>query len=993
MNPTGLFRSRGFAERRRLRDALGAQRVVWRACCLFAVVVGGLTSAPSFAADPAGKSPQQASITMTDGSMAAGELRDSENAGAIRWQARSFTSPFEFPVGSVNSIHYPLPAKPIKPDGDLCFELSGGDVLFGSLLKLDGTTAEIDAPPFGRLRVARDRIERIYRWRDRADLIYAGPNGLADWNVASRAGWNEEAGQVLTELPGVALWGDFKMPAKAEIEVALSWKNKPSFTLALGVDEEEKTIQQAFRVDVWNDDLVVACENPRDADVSLIQKLTDGKGRLHLRVYLDQELGRCLVFSREGERIADLTVTPRPADDAKPPTKLTLKNLLTAKAKQRSVFAGIRLLNKRGDLRVERLRVARWNGEPPQNVTPGKSRVHLVDGAVSYGEIVGFNPDQKEFTLRDGEKESKLSAEQVATMFLKSTPDGEPAQVRVIHQDGSQVSGELGTISAGAVQITAAGIAEPLQLPVKDLRALIVLRHVDAAAPQTTDGAQVGVLELEGLRLTGRLLDGQEQGAASCLVWRPQQSATASALLKTASGRIVYREPPIVKPARVQAPQGRAGMVVFGGAVAVRAAAPAAPPAAAAAGALGNLLGAIGGAPRVAVRPNGQAPAAKENTSLHLRTGDSIPCEVTQIDEQGVHFKTPLSDASFAAHDKIKALEMIPGVTGPVRLNKGKRERLLTLPRMQKDNPPTHLIRSINGDYLRGRVTSLDEKFVQVEIHLEVKKLPRERVAQIIWLHPDDLAPKPEGQADAALSSAIRVQALRSDGIRMTFFADRLADNVISGKSEVLGASRVDLKDIDQLSIGPAIEQHAARLAFQKWKLHSAIEPKIAANDGSEPAGGASAADSALVGKPAPDFALELLSAKKFQLAEARGKIVVLDFFASWCGPCLQTMPQIDKVAQDFADKDVHVIAVNLEEPPQAVTSMFERHKLSMPVALDRDGAVSAKYGVTSIPQTIVIDREGKVVRHYIGGSAKLGEEVTAVLQDLLKPAEPASDK
>lgn len=970
----------------RTNPSQGNIRAVWLVAFTCAVVTCGLTVTEANAAD-APQRQARAAITLLDGSMATGELQDSENVAAIRWQARSFASPFEFALGAVNAIHYPPVAKPVKPTGELCFELSGGDVLFGSLLALDGASAEIDAPPFGRLRVERGRIERIYRWRDRADLIFMGPNGLADWSNASRAAWREEAGQILTDQAGAALSGDFKLPEQAEIELALSWKGKPSFKLALGVDEDDATIQQAFQLDVWRDDLVLARETLRDADVALIQHLEDGKGRLHVRIYLDQKTGHCLVFSQEGERIADLTVPPAGADAADKDTLPRGGKKVAAVRAKSGLLTGLQLLNKRGDLRLERLRIGRWNGEAPQNVTPGKSRVHLVDGAVTYGEIIGFDPTQKEFTLRDGETESKVAADRVATLFLKSTPDAQPAQARIVHQDGSQVSGELTKITGGAVQITAAGIAEPLGLPIKDLRALLVLRRPELPAGEKIDAARMGVLELDGLRLPGHLIDGQEQGEVSCLVWRPTHSATASALLKIASGRIVYREPPIVKPAAKNQPKQAGNAVIFAAGNVVLNAAPAPAPAG---GVVGKIAGVLGGAPaRVNVPPNGQAANAKHDApkqmaSLHLRTGDTVPCEVTGIDEQGVHFKTSVSDASFVANDKIKAIELIPGVNGPLKLTKGKRDRLLTLPRLQKENPPKHLVRSINGDYLRGSVTSLDEKALNLEIHLEARKLPRERVAQVIWLHPDDLTPKP--QAEISPAQELRVQALRSDGVRMTFIAESFAGDVLSGKSEILGATRVDLKDIDQLSIGPAIEQHAARLAFQKWKLHNAIEPKVMTSDGE--GGDPSSANSELVNKPAPDFHLETLAGGKFHLADAKGKIVVLDFFASWCGPCLQTMPQIDKVAKEFADKGVQVMAVNLEEAAPAVTSMFERHKLSMPVALDQDGAVSAKYGVTSIPQTIVIDREGKVVRHYIGGSPKLGEEVTAVLEDLLKPAE-----
>src|SRR5262249_33113909 len=133
--------------------------------------------------------------------------------------------------------------------------------------------------------------------------------------------------------------------------------------------------------------------------------------------------------------------------------------------------------------------------------------------------------------------------------------------------------------------------------------------------------------------------------------------------------------------------------------------------------------------------------------------------------------KTPLSDATFVAHEKIKSVELIPTREAP-RLTKTKRDRLLTLPRMQKDSPPTHLICSRNGDFLRGRIVEMDDQRLKVEVRLETREIPRDRVAQIIWLHPDELA----DQKTAALvvdSQPTRVQTMRGDGNRLTFAAKK----------------------------------------------------------------------------------------------------------------------------------------------------------------------------------------------------------------------------
>jgi thiol-disulfide isomerase/thioredoxin len=237
----------------------------------------------------------------------------------------------------------------------------------------------------------------------------------------------------------------------------------------------------------------------------------------------------------------------------------------------------------------------------------------------------------------------------------------------------------------------------------------------------------------------------------------------------------------------------------------------------------------------------------------------------------------------------------------------------------------------------------------------------------------------------------MRVQALRSNGIRLTFSPDQVANAEISGKSDVLGPCRVFVSDVDQLLIGNAIETAAAQLVYQRWKLHNAEEPKVSQDDDTSAGGGggASGTDSALVGKPAPDFTLDLMEGKPFQLAKEKGKVVVLDFWATWCGPCMQTMPQVERVMEEFKDKDVRLVAVNLQEDAKKIASVLERHKMHVTVALDRDGAVAEKYAANAIPQTVIVDREGKIARLFVGGGPHFDDQLRDALKAVLSGEKP----
>ena len=124
----------------------------------------------------------------------------------------------------------------------------------------------------------------------------------------------------------------------------------------------------------------------------------------------------------------------------------------------------------------------------------------------------------------------------------------------------------------------------------------------------------------------------------------------------------------------------------------------------------------------------------------------------------------------------------------------------------------------------------------------------------------------------------------------------------------------------------------------------------------------------ALEGQPASDFILETLTdGKPVQLSSLKGRVVLLDFWATWCGPCRRWLPIVEKAHRDYAAKGLSVFAVNERETESKVRAYLGQQKLDLPVLMDRSGAVGSTYRASSIPLTVVVGRDGNVLRVMVG--------------------------
>jgi peroxiredoxin len=149
-----------------------------------------------------------------------------------------------------------------------------------------------------------------------------------------------------------------------------------------------------------------------------------------------------------------------------------------------------------------------------------------------------------------------------------------------------------------------------------------------------------------------------------------------------------------------------------------------------------------------------------------------------------------------------------------------------------------------------------------------------------------------------------------------------------------------------------------------------------------------------LLDRKAPPITLSQLSGGTFKLANYKDKnIVILDFWATWCGPCVKAMPILAEVAAKYKSKGVVLYAVNLEEKPEEVAAFLKENKLDVSVILDSDGEVSKTYGVEGIPQSVIIDKEGVVRVVHVGIAPNFKDQLTKELDAILAGKNPSEEK
>ncbi|MBI4378550.1 MAG: TlpA family protein disulfide reductase [Nitrospinae bacterium] len=134
----------------------------------------------------------------------------------------------------------------------------------------------------------------------------------------------------------------------------------------------------------------------------------------------------------------------------------------------------------------------------------------------------------------------------------------------------------------------------------------------------------------------------------------------------------------------------------------------------------------------------------------------------------------------------------------------------------------------------------------------------------------------------------------------------------------------------------------------------------------------------------APDFTLMDINNRKISLSELRGKIVLLHIWATWCKPCMEEMPSIQKVYEKFKDYDFAVLAVSIDrEGIEIVRPYVDKYKLTFPILISESGKISNSYWTWGVPASYLIDKKGKIIGRALGQRNWTGDDATRLIEEL----------
>lgn len=803
----------------------------------------------------------------------------------LRWRAEEFTAPFEFHLDEIAGVRFAEPPPSPAAADAVRVHLRGADAIDGVIEAIDATTLTLRGGATvggASLRIDRRLIENLAR-PGRGAGSYSGPGGIIGWSLQPPAAWREEAGRLVASQRGSTLARDIPAPPRARYDIELSWEKPAEFRLSFAAGKgplEDRFWVELLRggdaADAATGRLLVVRREGVAATLQPVSGFNSpaGAGRLRLVAFVDQPRGRlAVVLPGAADKPAAVDVRLPPAALARAGGEfriavtggdLCLESIRVTPwlAEEPSLDDAASLVITTTD---DVIRDATLESFDPQAdafvVTVGGQSGRLARADV---EEISF-PAAVDAEDQKGEQPAlwvvTAAGERISGDLVKVDDDAvwvqragiaEPVAVAIaqlvvirplqVAERPRPVEGRLGRLEHGRFALPGAlvpgtgddavhwwpqGSANGSGFAAAGAAGfsatLEYVRQADAAADAATavggiggmvnadpDGqfvvtmlAEDGAAARDGRLEPGdRIVSVAPTEGGQFVATRGLDQETVTDLLRGPVGSLVrlrVSDEAGENPREIDLRRGQLGVV--GDEV---------------------LRKALETHLRLAAAP---LPAeAREHfpATVILRDGERIRCAVEDVGPDGVTLRTPFGpEESSVSNAFIQAVELDSGATSRP-LDAARFERLVTVPRMQRDRPPTHLLRLRSGDYLRGRLVGLDAETARLELQGVERSLARAQVARIIWLHPAD-APLPTPVAAKGLAA----QAQASGNQRLSFAVTGFDGEVLAGTSAALGPVSVDVAAVDRILFGAAAEEVPPSRPYEKWRPRPAPEPRV----------------------------------------------------------------------------------------------------------------------------------------------------------------------
>jgi len=228
---------------------------------------------------------------------------------------------------------------------------------------------------------------------------------------------------------------------------------------------------------------------------------------------------------------------------------------------------------------------------------------------------------------------------------------------------------------------------------------------------------------------------------------------------------------------------------------------------------------------------------------------------------------------------------------------------------------------------------------------------------------------------DVATGDAVKLGDASYPTLRMTGQDKTVTTMAFDPSTHLLRQAVMDLKAMAEGRGVPDVKNAVITIDYTATTTNTpmtdeqfAWAPPAGAKDASKMAAEQQGQDAtALVGKPAPTFKIKSLEGKDVALADYKGKVVLLDFWATWCGPCRMSLPHIQEIYESHKKDGLIGYAVDLAEEKPLVEKFVTTAKMTIPVLLDTEGKTGEAYSADAIPETVLIGKDGKIKNVWIG--------------------------